>query len=151
MVWPVTNPTPRPAEERDRADDVLRLLVALDRARGDRDVAELLDHLGVRLTPSDIVKPGATQLTWMPSLPSSRRERARERDDRALARHVVEEERHAAEGRARRDVDDLAAAALAHHGHGRAAREEHRRDVDVHHLRHSSSGISVNGRISSDA
>ena len=51
IVWPVMKSEPRPAEEHDRADDVLRQLVALDRARRDRDVAQLLDHLGVRLDP----------------------------------------------------------------------------------------------------
>ena len=44
-----------------------------------------LDHLGMRLArPSLIVKPGATQLTWMLVLAELLRERARERDDRAL-------------------------------------------------------------------
>jgi hypothetical protein len=45
------------AEVDDCADDVLRNLVALDRARSDGDVAQL--------------KPGATQLTRTSSLPSS--------------------------------------------------------------------------------
>ena len=38
----------RAREVDDRADDVLGHLVALDRARRDRDVAELLDDLRVR-------------------------------------------------------------------------------------------------------
>ena len=53
------------------------------------------------MTPSDIVKPGATQFTWISSFPQLPGERAGERDDRALARDVVEQERNAAEGRAR--------------------------------------------------
>ena len=47
IVWPVMNVGARAAQEDDRADDVLGHLVALDRARADRDVAQLLDHLGV--------------------------------------------------------------------------------------------------------
>ena len=49
IVWPVTKSEPGRAEVDDRADDVLRHLVALDRPRRDRDVAQLLDHLRVRL------------------------------------------------------------------------------------------------------
>ena len=71
IVWPVTNAAAGAGEVDDRADDVLGLLVALDGARGDGDVAQLLDHLGMSFTPSDIVNPGATQLTRIPSLPSS--------------------------------------------------------------------------------
>ena len=60
------------AQERDRADDVLGHLVALDRARADRDVLQRLDDLGVlAATPSLMVKPGATQLTSTSSPPSS--------------------------------------------------------------------------------
>ena len=61
----------RAGEIDDRADDVLGLLVALDRPRRDRDVAGFSITSGFCLTPSDIVKPGATQLTRTPSLPSS--------------------------------------------------------------------------------
>ena len=88
---------------------------------------------GCDFTPSDIVKPGATQFTWIESLAELLRERARERDDRALRRHVVQEERDAAKRRSRRDVHDLPAALLAHHRDHRAAGEEHRRDVHLHH------------------
>ena len=51
IVWPVTKRGRRAREVDDGADDVLGLLVALDRARGDRDVAQLLDHLGVLPRP----------------------------------------------------------------------------------------------------
>ena len=71
IVWPVTNDGGRAGEIDDRADDVLGLLVALDRPRRDRDVAELLDHLGVLLHPVGHREAGATQLTRTPSLPSS--------------------------------------------------------------------------------
>ena len=37
----------RPAEKDDRADDVLGLLVALQCARGDGDVAKRFDHLRI--------------------------------------------------------------------------------------------------------
>ena len=49
IVCPVTNDARGAAEVRHGADDVLRLLVALDRPRGDGHVAKLLDHLGVLL------------------------------------------------------------------------------------------------------
>ena len=46
----------------------------------------------------------------------------------------MEEEGNAAEGRSRRDVHDRAGALLAHARDDGLAREEHARDVDVHHL-----------------
>ncbi len=67
-----------------------------------------------------------------PVAPDLLRQRARERDDRALARHVVQQERHPAERRPRGDVHDLAAPVRLHHGHHGATGQEHRRDVDVH-------------------
>ena len=79
------------------------------------------------------MNPGATQFTWIESFPELLRERAGEGDDRALARDVVEEERNSAEGRPRGDVHDLSAALLAHDGNDGAARQEHARDVDLHH------------------
>ena len=57
--------------------------------------------------------------------------RARHRDHGALARDVVEQERHALVGRARGDVDDAPVAGGAHRGHDRAGREEHAEHVDV--------------------
>ena len=53
----------RRAQEDDGADDVLGNLVALDRAGRDRDVAQLLDHLGVRLDPADEEKPKLQRAT----------------------------------------------------------------------------------------
>ena len=47
IVWPGDEVGRRRAEEDDGADDVLGHLVALDRPRGDRHVAQLLDHLRV--------------------------------------------------------------------------------------------------------
>ena len=141
----------RAGEVDDGADDVLRLLIALDRARRDRDVAELLDHLRVLLDALRHREPGRDAVDPHPVLAELLRQRAREGDDGALARHVVEEERNAAKRGAGRDVDDRAATALAHRRHSGAAREEHRGDVDVHHLPPLLSGISVNGRIASEA
>ncbi len=45
----------------------------------------------------------------------------------------MEKEGHAAERCPGRDVDDDPSPTLAERRHGRAAGEEHRRDVDVHH------------------
>jgi hypothetical protein len=58
------------AQEDDGADDVLGHLVSLNRPGGD-DASRSFHDLRVRRTPSVIVKPGATQLTWIASLPSS--------------------------------------------------------------------------------
>ncbi len=131
-------------QEDDRADDVLRNLVALDRARGDRDVAELLDDLGLRLDAGAHRESGRDAVDADPVLAELLRERAREGHDRALARHVVEEERHAAERRPGGDVHDRAAAPLPH---PRARRARQTRNMLATFTsmtrRHSSSGISV--------
>jgi hypothetical protein len=124
----------RRAEEDHGADDVLRHLIALDRPRRDRDVPELLDHFGVRPDALGHGEAGCDAVDVDRVLPEFPRERPRQRDDGALRGHVVEEERHAAKGRAGRDVHDLPSALLAHHRDDRAAREEHRRDVDLHHV-----------------
>jgi hypothetical protein len=141
-VLPTVDDDRLPGDERGRGagevgdgpDDVLRPLVALDRAGCDRDVAELLDHLGVLLDPVRHREARGDAVDPDPVAAELLRERPGERDDRALARHVVEQERDAAKRRARRDVDDRAAAPLAHRRDGGAAGQEHRRDVDVHHL-----------------
>ena len=117
-----------------RADHILRLLVALERARADGHVTQLLDHLGVlhharahREARRDAVHQHVVAAQLL-------RERAGEGDDRALAGDVVQQEGDAAERRARGDVHDPAAAALAHTRHDGTAREEHAEHVDVHHL-----------------
>ena len=133
IVCPVTNDAVGPREVGDGADDVLRVLVALDRPRRDRDVAQLLDHLRVLLHAVGHREPGGDAVDADAVPADLLRERARERDDRPLARHVVEQERDAAERRARGDVDDRPSTPLAHGRHGGAAGQEHRRDVDVHH------------------
>ena len=134
IVWPVMKSAAGCAEEDDRADDVLRQLVALDRSSGNGDVAKLLDHLGVGLDTGSHREPGRDAVDVDPVLAELLRQRTGEGDDRALRGHVVEQERHAAEGRPRRDVHDLAAALLPHRRHCRPAGQEHRGDVDVHHL-----------------
>ena len=111
IVCPVMKSAAGAAEEDDRADDVLGHLVALDRPRRDRDVAQLLDDLRVRLHAGAHREPGRDAVHADVVLAELLRERAGEGDDRALARHVVEEERDAAERRPRGDVHDLAAAA----------------------------------------
>jgi hypothetical protein len=117
----------------DRADHVLGHLVTLNRAGLNRRVAELLDHLGVLADAVRHREPGRDAVDTNAIGAELLRERARERHDRTLARHVVEEEGHAAKRRPGGDVDYRAAARLAHRGHCRPAREEHRGDVDVHH------------------
>ena len=74
------------------------------------------------------------------------RQRARERDHRALARHVVQHERHALDRRARGEVDDAAAAARLHLGtHARHARKTPSVFTSITR-RHSSGSMSSNGR-----
>src|SRR5438552_3923577 len=122
-----------PGEVDDGADDVLRLLVALDRAGGDRDVTQLLDDLRVLFDSLGHGEAGSDAVDAHAVLAELLRERAGEGDDRSLARDVVEQERHAAKGRPRGDVDDRPAASSPHHRHDSAAGQEHRRDVHVHH------------------
>ena len=62
----------RRAEEDDRTDDVLGHLVALDACARRSDTSRSFSITsGCDFTPSDIVKPGATQFTWIESRPSS--------------------------------------------------------------------------------
>jgi hypothetical protein len=128
------NVAPGPHRKATGTDDVRGHLVALERARADRDVLQRLDDLGVlahavahgeagrHAVDEDLV--GAELLGQRP----------REGDDRPLARHVVQQEGHAAEGRARGDVHDAPAALGAHLRHHCAAGQEHAEHVDVHDL-----------------
>ena len=68
----------RRAEEHHRTDDVLGHLVALDRPRGDGDVAQLLDDLGVRLHALGHREAGRDAVDVDRVLPELFRERPRE-------------------------------------------------------------------------
>ena len=134
IVWPVMNVAPGPAQEGDGADDVRGHLVALERARADRDVLQRLDDLGVLVDAVAHREAGRDAVDEDVVAAELLGQRARQRHDRALARDVVQQERHAAERRARRDVHDPPAALRAHLRHDRAAGQEHAQDVDVHDL-----------------
>ena len=71
IVWPVTKSAAGAAEEDHGADDVLGDLVSLDRPRRDRDIAQLLDHLGMRLYAFRHREPGRDAVHVDTSLPSS--------------------------------------------------------------------------------
>ena len=106
---------------------------------------------GLRLHALRHREPGRDAVDVDRVLPELLRERARQRDDRALGRDVVEEERNAAERRARGDVHDLAppCSRIA----GTTARQVRNIEATLTSMTrfHSSSGISVNTRISSEA
>ncbi len=75
-----------PAEVDDCADDVLGQLIALQRACGDGDVAQLLDHLGVRCDAGRHREAGCAAVHEDVVLPELLGQCAREGDDRGLER-----------------------------------------------------------------
>ena len=146
IVWPVMKSAAGRAEEDDRADDVLGHLVALDRARRDRDVAQLLDHLGMRLDAVRHREAGRDAVDVDRVLAELLRERARE------ARRSRPCSSRSGGGTARRETacpDEMFTILPPPCSRitGTTARQVRNIDATLTSItwRHSSSGISVNG------
>ena len=137
MNWPVTNEASFPVRNKHEPDEVLGRPEARDRLRTGHRIEHLLRKSARRhvdLHARSARKPRRDGVDGDPMSSEVVRQRAREPEHAALARHVRDEPRRRREKGRRRDVDDPPVAPLDHSGSEGLRKQELRLQVDAERL-----------------